>query len=41
MSGAAKGAERWVDLIIHKNTKQCFEYLKIPELQVVRRRFSE
>ena len=28
MSGAAKGAERWVDLIIHKNTKQCFEYLK-------------
>ena len=28
MSGAAKGAERWVDLMIHENTKQCFEYLK-------------
>ena len=28
MSGAAKGAERWVDLIIHKNTKQCFDILR-------------
>lgn len=28
MSGAAKGSERWVNLIIHKNTEQCFEYLK-------------
>lgn len=27
-SGAAKGSERWVDLIIHKNTKQCFDKLK-------------
>ena len=29
MSGAAKGSERWVNLIIHKNTKQCFDYLKL------------
>ena len=28
MSGAAKGAERWVDLNIHNNTEQCFEMLK-------------
>lgn len=28
MSGAAKGGERWVDLVIHKNTKQCFDLLK-------------
>jgi len=28
MSGAAKGAERWVDLVIHNNTEQCFEFLK-------------
>ena len=28
MSGAAKGAERWVELVIHKNTEQCFDYLK-------------
>ena len=28
-SGAAKGAERWVDLIIHKNTEQCFDLLKL------------
>ena len=28
MSGAAKGAERWVELIIHNNTEQCFEFLK-------------
>lgn len=27
-SGAAKGAERWVNLIIHKNTKQCFDLLR-------------
>src|SRR6056300_651377 len=28
MSGAAKGAERWVNLNIHNNTEQCFEILK-------------
>jgi tRNA (guanosine-2'-O-)-methyltransferase len=28
MSGAAKGAERWVELVIHKDTEQCFDYLK-------------
>ena len=27
-SGAAKGSERWIDLIIHNNTEQCFDYLK-------------
>lgn len=27
-SGAAKGGERWVDLSVHKNTKQCFDLLK-------------
>ena len=34
MSGAAKGAERWVDLMIHKNTKQCFEYLKSQQFKL-------
>lgn len=29
MSGAAKGAERWVDLCIHNSTEQCFEHLKM------------
>ena len=28
MSGAAKGAEKWVNLTIHKNTEQCFEYIR-------------
>ena len=28
MSGAAKGSERWVNLVIHNNTEQCFEYLR-------------
>ena len=28
MSGAAKGAERWINLIIHKNTEQCFNSLR-------------
>ena len=28
MSGAAKGAERWINLTIHKNTEQCFNFLK-------------
>ena len=28
MSGAAKGAERWVNLNIHNNTEQCFCLLK-------------
>jgi len=28
MSGAAKGAERWVEIVIHENTKQCFDYLR-------------
>ena len=27
-SGAAKGAERWVDLVVHNNSEQCFDYLK-------------
>jgi len=27
-SGAAKGAERWVNLSIHNNTEQCFDLLK-------------
>ena len=27
-SGAAKGAERWVDLIVHDSSEQCFGYLK-------------
>lgn len=28
MSGAAKGAERWVSLSIYNDTEQCFEYIK-------------
>lgn len=27
-SGAAKGAERWVDLVVHNSSEQCFDYLK-------------
>lgn len=27
-TGAAKGSERWLNLIYHNNTKDCFEYLK-------------
>ena len=34
MSGAAKGAERWIDLIIHKNTEQCFNHLKSKGFQI-------
>ena len=34
MSGAAKGAERWIDLVIHKNTKQCFDFLKSKGFQI-------
>ena len=28
-SGAAKGAERWINLIVHKNTEQCFDLLRL------------
>jgi len=28
MSGAAKGAEKWVDMNIYNNTEQCFETLR-------------
>ena len=28
VSGAAKGAEKWVDMSIYKNTKQCLDKLK-------------
>ena len=41
MSGAAKGAERWVELIIHSNTEQCFEYLKIQGYQIFVTDFQE
>jgi len=41
MSGAAKGAERWVDLIVHNNTEQCFEYLKLQGYQIFVTDFQE
>ena len=41
MSGAAKGAERWVDLIIHNNTEQCFGYLKSQGYQIFVTDFQE
>lgn len=41
MSGAAKGAERWVNLIIHNNTEQCFEYLKLQGYQIFVTDFQE
>ena len=41
MSGAAKGAERWVNLMIHKNTEQCFDYLKLQGYQIFVTDFQE
>ena len=41
MSGAAKGAERWVNLIVHNNTEQCFEYLKLQGYQIFVTDFQE
>ncbi len=35
MSGAAKGGERWVELEIHKNTKQCFDLLKKDDFTIL------
>jgi tRNA (guanosine-2'-O-)-methyltransferase len=41
MSGAAKGAERWVNLMIHNNTEQCFDYLKSQGYQIFVTDFQE